>query len=671
MKTGASLAAFAAAVLWCAGASATPTSWRDPAREEEINAELRARDPQAADLFAEATAAVDHDDADRAATLLEQVREQAPWFVHATRRLCGVERRRGHRDRAIALCREAVAAEPSPENEAALAVALVEGKGRPPQADVDEALRLARDASFKEERSTPFTQTVLCQCALAGRDLPTLTICAERLKRIAPEEVSTHYFATIDAAAHGDTSEAERQLEVARAKGLPDDAYSSMQRMIDESRPPIVRWGLVALRGFVGWLAGFALLLGLGALLSSATLRAVARVPVEATGHARGSDAALRRTYRVVLWATCVYYYASLPVVAVLVVALGAGVVYACLAIGNIPVKLVLIAAVVVFGSLWAIVKSIFVRVRDEDPGEKLDLRENAKLRAVLDSVAARIGTRAVDSVYMTPAAEVAVFERGGMLKQVRGKSERCLVLGAAVLDGMRVRELKAILAHEYGHFHNEDTAGGGFALAVRRSVMVMVLHLVRAGAVSVLNPTWWFVRGFYAVFLRVSQGASRLQEILADRWAAFAYGPDAFTRGLTHVVDRSVRFDAHLSATLGQVVPSKVALTNLYAFVPQAPVDPEKVDKAITAAMNRTATASDSHPPPADRIAWVAKLAAPTAQEEEGDADDAWSLLSARTALEERMTAAMRALLAQQGIRVQGPATKTAAPSLSSSDPG
>ena len=61
------------------------------------------------------------------------------------------------------------------------------------------------------------------------------------------------------------------------------------------------------------------------------------------------------------------------------------------------------------------------------------------------------------------------MFERGGVLRQVRGKSERCLVLGAAVLDGMRVRGLKAILAHEYGHFHNEDTAGGGFALAVAR----------------------------------------------------------------------------------------------------------------------------------------------------------------------------------------------------------
>lgn len=157
-------------------------------------------------------------------------------------------------------------------------------------------------------------------------------------------------------------------------------------------------------------------------------------------------------------------------------------------------------------------------------------------------------------------------------------------------------------------------------------------------------------------MFLRVSQGASRLQEVLADRWAAFAYGSEAFSRGLTHVIERTVRFDAHVSATLDQVIPEKLALSNVYAFVPNAPVDPAKIEKAVAASMNRPATATDSHPRPVDRLAWVAKLAAPFPQEEEGDADDAWSLLSPRKALEERMTAAMRARLARRGIRASGP---------------
>ena len=89
--------------------------------------------------------------------------------------------------------------------------------------------------------------------------------------------------------------------------------------------------------------------------------------------------------------------------------------------------------------------------------------------------------------------------------------------------------QLKAVLAHEYGHFVNRDTAGGGLALAVRRAVWQMAESLASGGAARWYNPAWLFVTGFHKLFLRVSQGASRLQEILADRWAALAYGGAEF----------------------------------------------------------------------------------------------------------------------------------------------
>ena len=147
------------------------------------------------------------------------------------------------------------------------------------------------------------------------------------------------------------------------------------------------------------------------------------------------------------------------------------------------------------------------------------------------------------------------------------------------------------------------------------------------------------------------------MQEVLADRWAAFAYGSEAFARGLRHVVERSIRFDAHLSATLGEVVPTKVAIANMYAFVPKEPVAAEKIDEAVTQAMNRPAGPSDSHPRPVDRIAWVMKIAAPAPRDAEGDSDEAWSLLSTREAIETRMTETVRARLARRGIRVEAPA--------------
>jgi len=350
---------------------------------------------------------------------------------------------------------------------------------------------------------------------------------------------------------------------------------------------------------------------------------------------------------------TCAYYYVSLPVVTLAVAGLGAGLIYWSIAIGRIPLRLLVLGMLVVVGSLLAIARSVFVRARDEDPGEPLDLQNNPRLRAALDEVAARIGARPVDAVYITPGTDIAVLERGGLGRQLRGRSQRCLVLGAGVLDGMRVREFKAVLAHEYGHFQNEDTAGGGFALAVRRSLMTMAMHLARGRVASPFNPAWWFVHGFHALFLRVSQGASRLQEVLADRWSAFAYGPQAFARGLTHVVERSVRFEAHMSATLNELIPAARPVRNLYTFRPEKPIDDGALEDAVRGAMNRPPSPYDSHPPPADRIAWVKKVAVEPAPESEEDARDAWTLISAREAVECRMTEVVRSTLARRGIRL------------------
>jgi Zn-dependent protease with chaperone function len=471
--------------------------------------------------------------------------------------------------------------------------------------------------------------------ARAGADREDLDGVAARLERIAAPSFLRRI-----------ADDAQDDLGVAHAGGRREPPRTDLRERIDASPSPFERWARFAFLLVVGWLTAFALLAGLGEVLSAATMRAITSAPVEASGRARGADSVLRRAYRVVLWVICAYYYVSMPVVASLVVAVGAGVVYACIAIGRIPVQLVFFAAALVLGSLSAIVRSMFSRARDADPGERVNLSENVALRDVLNEVAKRVGTRPVDSVYITPTTEIAVFERGGMFKQVTGRSERCLVLGIAVLEGMRVRELKAILAHEYGHFRNEDTAGGGFALAVRRSLMRMVWHLVVGRSASEFNPAWWFVRGFHAVFLRISQGASRLQEVLADRWAAFAYGSEAFARGLEHVVDRSVRFDAHVSATLGEVAARGEPLANVYTFVPTEPLAPAQIEMVVAQAMNRPAEPSDSHPPPKDRIAWVIELAAPPPDGVEGGAAAAWSLLVGREAIETRMSAAIQASL-------------------------
>jgi Zn-dependent protease with chaperone function len=615
------------------------------AQERELAAQIQAIDPEAAKLFADANAARDKNDLAGAAALYQQVRERAPKFTAATRRLCRIELRRGARDKALDLCRGALAAEDNAENKAVLAEVLLvmPSGGSPTQSEIREALDLATSAVARKPDDA-YAQMVLCEAALRTEQLDRLRSCSRALVRITPESPGGHIYSSMVSASEGNFGEALALLDHAKELGVDERTTESLRLDYEAAMPLHQRYGAKMLYGFLGWAVGLVALLGLGALLSKLTLRAATKVPKTEGGHAEGADKWLRRLYRVVLWACCAYYYISLPIVTLLVLVLGGGIIYGFIALGRIPVKLVVIVGLFTLVSVWAVLKSIFFRPKASEPGDKLDLAEHPKLRAVLEEVAGRIGTRPVDNVYMTPTTDVAVFERGGLIAQLTGRTERCLVLGAGVLDGFEVGAFKAVLAHEYGHFHNEDTAGGGFALAVRRSVLMMALSLAKGGAAGWYNPAWLFVNWFHKIFLRISQGASRLQEVLADRWAAFAYGSKAFSDGLRHVIERSIRFDAHVQYALSEVIEEKRALANLYRYRVRGKTPEEaEITKAVDEALHAEPSPYDSHPSPADRFAWVDALPKRELERSPEDSREVWDLFSDRAKLEKQMTQKIR----------------------------
>jgi Zn-dependent protease with chaperone function len=627
--------------------------------DQRVASELEALDPKAAATFAEANAARDRGELDVAASKFEDVHRAVPKFSHALRRLCGVELRLGRHDAAITHCRGALEIEPTSENLSALALALLwapPGENAP-LADVSEAQQHASHA-LALDPDDDFAAAALGQAALATNDLAALRRASERLVALAPDEPTGHFFAALADASDQRWSDAEHEVEVARSLGLPAEEADRLHAAIRSSEPLHLRAIGPASYLLGGWLAALALLFLAGVVLSRATLRAAAALPRERTGHAHGSSAAIRKAYRVVLWIACAFYYVSIPLVLAVVLGLGGGLVLLFLTIGHVPIKLFVIVLGVAGVTTWGVLKSLFVRGKDTPPGTKLDLDEHPNLRATLDEVAERIGTRPVDSVYMTPTVELAVTERGGAWARLRGRrTERCLIVGAGVLEGMRLDELRAVLAHEYGHFQNEDTAGGGFALQVRRSMLTTALHLARGGVATWYNPAWWFVRGFFAMFLRISQGASRLQEVLADRWAAFAYGSEAFERGLRHVIVRSVRFEAHANATIKEALAADAPLANLYASTPTEPPSEDDLDCAAREALEAKPSPYDSHPAPSTRIALVRALDAEP-ETIAADADEpAWSLFSDRAAIEEQMTGEIRDRI--PGLRAPPPKKK------------
>jgi len=611
----------------------------------QVTADLARRSPAAVPVWIEANRARDRDQHETAARLYATVSTMAPGFSHALRRQAGEEQELGHRDRAVVLARRAVAGEASPENLSALATILARGRADadPPKGDLDEALRLAGRAAASASDDF-YVQAGLCQVALQADDAVALKRGVDRLLVIAPGEDASHQFAALLAAIEGRFTAARAELLRARQLGMSAQRYQALSQAFDKAQPasarllPILGWGAAA------WLGALVLLFALGAALSRAALNEAASLPREASGRARGRGSLLRRAYAVVLWSSCLYYYVSLPIVSLVVLAAGGGIVYAMLAAGHIPVKLLLIVVVMTLTTLWSILKSVLVRAKDPDPGERLDLRTQPRLRALLGEVARRVGTRPVDNVYLTPGTDVAVMERGGLGRQLSGRAERCLILGVGVLDGFRLGALRAVLAHEYGHFSNRDTAGGGFALAVRRSLVTIAAGLATSGTAAWYNPAWLFLNGFYRVFLRISQGASRLQEVLADRWAAFSYGSRAFEEGLRHVIERSVRFGVRANATVHEMVALRQPVANLYVHEPAESATEEEIARKVREVLNRAPSVYDSHPSPVERTRWVRALGARGTAASADDSLDAWTLFADRKAIEERMTATVHA---------------------------
>ncbi len=610
------------------------------ASDRRAAAELRARDPVAADLFVKANAARDRGDHAAAIALYRQVRAAQPGFTDATRRLTAELFQTGGETEALELCYEAVDLDPSPLNLAALAVGLVAPRGGRPPTDDDKkkAVTICQGLTphWRDEAE------VQRQCATVGlaSGTPALTVAAAAtLERIAPSEGATAYFAALAHAFQGEFMRAELDLRRARDRGLPEAEYRRLRAAFRAAWPWWVTLGWWAGIGVAVWTAAMAALLVVGIILGRATLKEAESIPVSGVdGASPHRVAVLRRIYAAVIAIAAASYYLSLPLLIAVVLLFAGGVFYVFTLIGRIPIQLALGLVVVVVVTIFSILKSLAVMSRDEDPGVRADLGANPQLKSVLDGVAAEIGTRPVDAVFLLPGTEFAVMERGGPVRRMQGRAERCLLIGVGVLDGFRLNAFRAVLAHEYGHFVNRDTSGGGFALSVRRSMSRMAQGLAGSGAKMAFSPAWWFLAAFSRLFARISHGASRLQEVMADRWAVSAYGAAAFTDGLSHVIERSIRFGVHTRLTELDMQATQRPVANLYAYKPKHQASEDAIQRVVQEALSTEPSAYDSHPSPAQRFEWAARIGGP-ALGAGSESEDAWLLFEKRTDIEREMT--------------------------------
>lgn len=626
---------------------------RNSEKELRIEQQLDSLDHSMVTVFQEATAVMDKDNYSLADSLFSKVIAAAPKFDPAIRRL-GIVRMRSNRTaEGMALIEKAISINRSADNLFVLAeyLAFPDLHKLGPKSDVLRAYDLLKEAQSKESNPDASYPILLAQIALRDQEVNIFRDAVSTLENKYPGLMVTHYFRAILATIDEDWTKANDEIHKAEKLGLSQE---EVQTFLDSGveRNLMIRHSVIILLLIIAaWGLGLGMLYLIGKLLSAFTLKSITKadpnIPINTSEHL------LRKIYRMIINSAGVYYYISLPVVIILVIAFAAAVIYFFMMIGRIPINIVMIVGVGAIVTIFKMIQSLFIKVKPEDPGRQLIYEEAPGLWDLTKKVADDLNTRPIDEIRVTTGADMAVYERGTWQDKVKDRAHRILILGVATLNDFKQSDFCAVLAHEYGHFSHRDTAGGDIAFRVVGDMNRFFMALYYARQATKINIAVHFLRLYSFIFRRISHGATRLQEVLADRVAAQTYGKKAFQNGLIHVIRREIEFNLWANQEIEQAIKAQQELRNLYELKGTADTN---IETEMEKALNRNTTEDDTHPSPLERFRLISDLKDTDVPENQ---TPVWNLFKDRAALTIEMTLLIEDRLKKAGKIPEAPANK------------
>lgn len=169
---------------------------------------------------------------------------------------------------------------------------------------------------------------------------------------------------------------------------------------------------------------------------------------------------------------------------------------------------LVLALAVGIVVALWKVLRA------KPAPAEGLRLDEGRapELWATVRGLAAAVQTRAPEEIRLIPDVNAAVSEHATMLGLRAGR--RYLYLGVPLLQGFTVSQLRAVLAHELGHYSHSHTRLGALTYRGRMTIVRTIQEI------GVNTIPGWILRTYARLYFLAESAVSRRQEFEADEAA-------------------------------------------------------------------------------------------------------------------------------------------------------
>ncbi len=267
-------------------------------------------------------------------------------------------------------------------------------------------------------------------------------------------------------------------------------------------------------------------------------------------------------------------------------------------------------------------------------PGPRLEPAAHPRLFAQLTEVASAVGQPMPAEVYLIPQVNAWVAQRGGLMGF---GSRRVMGLGLPLLQILKTASLRAVLAHEFGHYHGGDTRLGPWVYKTRAAIGRAFQNLSSQRSILVY-PFLWYGK----LFMRVTLAISRRQEFAADELASRKVGAQALMDGLRAIHGAAIAYGPYWQNEAGAVLNAgfRPPLAEGFARFIESP----PIARAVSEALSRElaegkANPYDTHPALRERLKVLEDF--PKGEQLSSD-PPAISLLSNVSELETRMLARM-----------------------------
>ncbi len=312
-----------------------------------------------------------------------------------------------------------------------------------------------------------------------------------------------------------------------------------------------------------------------------------------------------------------------------------------------------------------------FVRAGSEDPGIEIKEADEPGLFRFLYEIADEIGAPRPHRVFLSPDVNACVFYDLSILNFIV-PSKKNLCIGLGLVNSLGRSEMKAVVAHEFGHFAQKTMAVGSWVyigeqiaghIIAKRDFLDRLLDIISAIDLRIAWIGWimrlivWSIRSLmesvFRLVLLAQRALSREMEFQADKVAISLAGSDALVHGLYRLQPADEDWQDTLDFANTQLNKGK-RISNFYTvqqrigehlrrilneptrgLSPQVPVSNAAEHRVFTAQLAAPPRMWSTHPPNTQREENAKDVYLPARL----DNDSAWTLFGDPDGLRKKMT--------------------------------